>query len=130
MGRQIGSAWGGNSNVCRKCGQEKEPGDFVPDKRVSCGHRRVCKACINKQKRMVGHLVEEVCEICGAEHGHVRNGRGSRLAQDHDHKTGQLRGVLCTRCNVVLGQIEDSQELLEKCQKYLQKYTSIGENTS
>lgn len=123
MGRQLGSAWGGNPNVCRKCGQEKEPGDFVPDKRVACGHRRVCKECRNKQKRW-GVPIEEVCEICGADYGHIRNGRATRLAQDHDHVTGKLRGLLCKRCNVVLGQIEDSQDLLEKYKKYLQKYST------
>ena len=37
-----------------------------------------------------------VCAICG----NPENNR--RLAVDHDHKTGKVRGLLCTRCNVKL----------------------------
>lgn len=37
----------------------------------------------------------EDCNICGAK----RLPGQRRLARDHDHKTGQARGILCIRCN-------------------------------
>lgn len=42
-----------------------------------------------------------VCKICSGV-----NKSGMALAVDHDHKTGQVRGLLCTRCNNQLGWFE------------------------
>ena len=41
---------------------------------------------------------------------------------DHDHKTGKVRGILCNRCNLVLGNVEDSEELLMNLCSYLNKH--------
>jgi hypothetical protein len=38
---------------------------------------------------------------------------------DHDHKTGLVRGLLCNRCNTVLGLVEDSTARLERMREYL-----------
>ena len=38
---------------------------------------------------------------------------------DHCHKTGIVRGILCRRCNLVLGQINDSIQHAQNLIKYL-----------
>lgn len=43
----------------------------------------------------------------------------TRLAVDHDHKTGKIRGILCFKHNTSLGHFNDSIEELEKAIKYL-----------
>jgi len=46
-----------------------------------------------------------VCKICQRPEPAQR-----RLAVDHDHKTGLVRGLLCTRCNIQLGWYEKFPE--------------------
>jgi hypothetical protein len=53
----------------------------------------------------------DYCEICGST---------KRLAVDHDHKTGKVRGRLCGKCNMALGLLNDNLDLLRESIKYLQ----------
>jgi len=53
-----------------------------------------------------------MCAICGG------TGR-KRLAIDHDHDTGDVRGLLCSQCNLGLGNFKDSPKVLRKAIKYL-----------
>ena len=41
------------------------------------------------------------------------------LAVDHCHTTGKVRGLLCTNCNIGLGMLKDSSEILNLAIKYL-----------
>ena len=56
------------------------------------------------------------CEICN-----VPFKLRSEMAIDHDHKSGQIRGVLCHRCNLVLGHSLDNIDTLKGAIKYLQR---------
>ena len=58
---------------------------------------------------------EGCCAICGS----ARCSSGNRFAVDHDHQTGEVRGLLCKRCNMVIGIFEDSAELLQAAGEYL-----------
>ena len=43
------------------------------------------------------------------------------LAVDHDHVTGAIRGLLCDRCNPMLGYARDSIAILEAAIEYLKR---------
>lgn len=55
-----------------------------------------------------------LCKICGKPCA-----TGKALAVDHDHETGVVRGLLCTKCNVALGQFGDDINLLASAIVYL-----------
>lgn len=55
------------------------------------------------------------CAICNC-HQHYQ-----RLAVDHDHKTGMVRGLLCTNCNRGLGRFFDSAIRLAAAANYIKR---------
>ena len=55
------------------------------------------------------------CAICSK----FFNPSSTSLCVDYDHKTGNIRGLLCMTCNRGIGLLKDSVEILEKAIKYL-----------
>lgn len=55
-----------------------------------------------------------VCYICRRA-----TGRRKKLAVDHDHKTGYVRGLLCSPCNGMLAHARDDIEMFERAAGYL-----------
>ncbi len=61
------------------------------------------------------------CAICKSPETAIDNKTGTlkRLAVDHCHTTGKIRGLLCFRCNSVIGRIEENVEILDAMRGYL-----------
>ena len=59
-----------------------------------------------------------LCAICSRSQVKTM----SRLSVDHCHKTGAVRGLLCTRCNTGIGMLEDSPEIAASAFKYLKSF--------
>jgi hypothetical protein len=55
------------------------------------------------------------CGICEKHQSEFKR----RFAVDHNHDTGQVRGLLCGNCNTGIGNLRDSIKLLKKAIKYL-----------
>jgi hypothetical protein len=45
-----------------------------------------------------------------------------RLAVDHDHVTGTVRGLLCHRCNLLVWALEDNHTTLDAIRAYLEDF--------
>lgn len=63
------------------------------------------------------------CFCCGAHQDSLKtpnNQYGTkRLVVDHDHETGEVRKLLCSRCNTVIGMVEEDVTILSQMEKYL-----------
>lgn len=114
--------------TCTRCKEEKpDTKEFFPphNKKVN-GLDSWCRTCratyrnsINRGKfrdvisdEDLIYLKESIkeCVICGSE---------ENLVVDHDHTTGQIRGILCSHCNRGLGHFRDDPELLEFARMYI-----------
>lgn len=65
-----------------------------------------------------------VCAICHNPETMSTNrkndGKVNNLAVDHDHETGQVRGLLCFKCNTTLAHVEKNKDLISKIVHYLE----------
>lgn len=107
---------------CYCCRQWHPVAVFGRDKSRNGGYKSACNSCAKQKSRAstFGMTVAAVkamttdqakCAICGSQ---------KTLVIDHDHTTDMVRDVLCTRCNVGLGQFLDNVSLMLKAVSYLE----------
>lgn len=58
-----------------------------------------------------------LCGICGAD-----NPSGKGWCVDHNHSTNQVRELLCTNCNFLLGHCKENAKILQDAIRYLDKW--------
>jgi hypothetical protein len=59
------------------------------------------------------------CAICGNDSSAGTNSGRRNLCVDHDHDTGEIRGLLCNNCNRAIGLLKDNRALLLRAADYL-----------
>lgn len=63
-----------------------------------------------------------VCAICKKPERHMCYGKVRSLAVDHNHQTGEIRGLLCVYCNTGLGSVHEDVAILEAMVAYLKEF--------
>jgi len=108
--------------ICQSC--TKNPA--VPGK--TC-----CQQCLDDKKlslkfgtagpyrQLYADLFERQSGLCG-----ICKKEMTRPILDHCHKTMIVRGLLCSNCNIGLGQFRDSVEILTSAMNYIQNNAGIG----
>ena len=135
--------------VCTECSRELDLSSFTKDNRRKSGYGAKCRDCTEKRalrnyhkrrskgpeeaerlrrnrlKSVYGISSEDYndlfqkqngcCVICGKHQNEFER----RLCVDHCHKTGIVRGLLCTKCNAGLGNFDEDFSRFEKAMLYL-----------
>lgn len=65
-----------------------------------------------------------VCAICSKPERGTRNGIVRWLNVDHNHETKAVRGLLCTNCNVAVGMMCESVDIMRSAISYLEKWAA------
>lgn len=139
---------------CPRCKIMKDEEDYPLDPKRKSGRHSYCKPCKSESMREYHQLrkkdgrrdrdnlrasarragldadfiiqyderIGSRCEICGG----LPNGSYRRLAIDHNHVTNEFRGLLCGTCNLALGLLRDSPQILSKALAYLTERGHYG----
>ena len=122
---------------CSKCNEWKLPSEFNKNKSQTTGLNYSCRECSRKHTRKYNlptkyGITEEQydkmltdqltkCDCCGimlVDGGDYKK----RPVVDHNHKTGEVRSLLCHKCNLALGNIDDSSDYALLLHKYLKRH--------
>jgi hypothetical protein len=68
--------------------------------------------------RVLSESQNDLCAICNKKE--IIPNRS--LCVDHDHTTGKIRGLLCYKCNVMIGMSNESIQIMENALTYLKKH--------
>lgn len=138
-----------DSKECTTCKETKPLSDYYKSTRKKDGYDSRCKTCADSYKakwsegnsehislqrdeyrlqKRYGITLDDYtdmlikqdysCAICGNSPEEGRNNT-YKLSVDHCHTTGEVRGLLCQKCNTGLGLLGDSYESILKALNYL-----------
>jgi len=135
-----------STKPCTKCGEWRPFTDFNKDKSTPDGMGYWCKQCKAEHAKeyRVKHPRKEYykkfclkykynltcdewdklykkqegcCAICGVHQSEL----GEALCVDHDHETSKIRGLLCKKCNLGIGNLKHDAENCLKAYQYLRQ---------
>lgn len=133
----------GNSTLCNKCYYK------IPENRVKRRKRNLEYVRKNREqrrrimrkahlKRRYGISVVEYdemakqqeykCAICGRPEESHDDLTNKTLCVDHNHKTGNVRGLLCRHCNILIGHMNDEPNIVDLAKQYLLEKDTIKQH--
>lgn len=115
----------GRSASCKSC-HKKRAAIFYNENIKGNSHKLRQRSLLSKYNLTIEDydaiLKEQggVCAICGNhEIATTKYGGIKRLAIDHDHSTGEVRGILCNKCNIALSMLDENLDILASAASYL-----------
>lgn len=127
--------------ICKKCYNVKEVSEFYLKKCKNNRQNRfhhICKKCHNIRpdgyitnyiRKLKFNISKEeydlilksqnnCCAICNKNRELFKRD----FAIDHCHKSNKIRGLLCTRCNIGIGMLQEDLSIMDSAIKYILKY--------
>ena len=118
-----------DTKKCYKCKTKKPLNLFSTDNSRKDKKNPRCNDCLRTHRvnKAFGITLKEyesyfekankTCYSCGST---------KNLVLDHNHETGEIRGVLCNSCNRALGYAKDNINILSKLIEYLKENGSYA----
>lgn len=124
---------------CSTCSEWKYPSEYNKNKQQKSGLSYDCRPCARERVRgynlpkkygiTAAQFAEKVlaqgskCACCGRQFK-FEGIKADRPCVDHNHKTGEIRDILCGKCNLAAGNVNDSAELAQRLADYLKKWNT------
>jgi len=121
----------GSRRGCLECRKDRKPNDPIAAAKAQKKYKDTNKIVVlartrnwqlknnfgidSKQYEEIMDRQNGCCAICKRSQEELNR----RMAVDHNHTTGQIRGLLCSNCNTGIGNLRDNVALLEEAIKYL-----------
>ena len=122
---------------CSNCQEWKYPLAYNKNRQQKSGLNYMCKPCSKMVVR--GYNLPSKYGITVAQYAEMLLSQGSKCAcckntfslegkkadracVDHNHNTGEVRAILCGRCNLAAGNVLDSSERAEQIMNYLKSW--------
>ena len=109
--------------ACKTCGFDD---DEVLFSKTKGNYKSHCDECAKHREKAIRYktsvehikhlMYKQECDVCTLP---FENSKSKCI--DHCHTTNEIRGVLCTRCNFMLGYSRDNIQILKNGIKYLKK---------
>lgn len=140
---------------CPSCKEAKPVKEFHKDPRNKTGLTSWCNSCRrakNKEwiknnpekaknsrkntflKRTYGITLKDyekllkqqnnLCAICKTD---TPGGKGNTFVVDHCHATGNIRGLLCNKCNLAIGLLNENPVIFDSAKQYLKYHSQVAE---
>ena len=122
---------------CSKCYEWKAPPEFNKSKNQRSGLSYACRPCMREDTRKynlpakygisAAKFAEMLlaqggkCACCGI-HFEFDGAKNKRPCVDHNHATGEVRSLLCGRCNLAAGNVLDSSARAMQLARYLEQW--------
>ena len=108
---------------CKECRCKSEKAKYkakTPEQKVQANSRRL--------KRLYGLSIEDYNTMFTSQEGKCRGCKKHQsefpiaLSVDHDHLTNEVRGLLCSGCNLAIGNVGENTETLVHLSNYLRSF--------
>lgn len=116
----------GTFSYCRDCAKKYRKVRYNSDKGRDYNLRQNHDLTLEEFNLMLFQQAG-VCAICHGPETLIDGytGKPRPLSVDHDHATGRVRGLLCNKCNTMLGRIETHQKWFDAILKYKKHHDKL-----
>lgn len=111
----------GKDSICKVCSKKKTYAYRQSEMSVLSKYTIARKS---RLKSKYGLTLEDYEKLFEAQNGvcaicEKREQQNKLLAVDHNHRTGAIRGLLCSLCNTAIGKLGDDPDLVKRALDYL-----------